>query len=125
MFENIIVSVISGLITTAILEGVKKMRGGKEAAVVEAPPEASARTLEPAPPQAPAPARSSRAGFWVRLIVSPLAGFLLGGLTAGLLEAGGEESIEFGSTLANVLIVGWTVVVWLFLSRRKGASASP
>ena len=121
MFENIIVSVVSGLITTAILEGVKKVRAGTGLAVVETPPSDPTPSPAPAPVTvpAPAPARMTRAGFWVRLFLSPLIGFFLGALTAGFIEAGGKEAIVFGSLPANLLIVVWTIVVWLFLSRRR------
>lgn len=55
----------------------------------------------------------------LRLAAAVFAGFVLGGVTAGMLERGlGVEAIELFTWRANALIAAWTGVVWWYLVRR-------
>ena len=55
----------------------------------------------------------------LRLAAAVFAGFVLGGVTAGMLERGLEvEAIELFTWRANALIAAWTGVVWWYLVRR-------
>lgn len=105
MLENILTGVIFGLVTAGLLELWRRVRAHRAEQVVAAGPDAA-----PAAPKSPA------GGTILRLLLATLIGFVMGGITAGLLEEMGVEDIAFGSLLANTLIAIWTGFVWWLLS---------
>jgi hypothetical protein len=52
----------------------------------------------------------------LRLLLSVIIGFIIAALIAGKIGADMGSYIEFGSTLATVLIVLCTIIIWFFLS---------
>ena len=55
-----------------------------------------------------------------RLAVAVFAGFVLGGVTAGVLErALGLPDIELFTWRANALIAKWTGLAWWYISTRR------
>lgn len=54
----------------------------------------------------------------MRLFWAVFIGFIMGGLTAGILQEFGTGEIEAFSLLANVLIAFWTALIWWYVSRR-------
>ncbi|HMB90470.1 MAG TPA: hypothetical protein VKP65_06465, partial [Rhodothermales bacterium] len=85
MLENILISVIFGATTAGLLEVWRRVRmrwaeeEGAEAATEQAGHPAW-RTI-------------------LRLLLATIIGFVMGGITAGLLEAMGVKEIAFGSFL--------------------------
>jgi hypothetical protein len=53
----------------------------------------------------------------IRLLLSPIIGFFLAAASAGILQAEGHNRIPLKSSLALVLIIIWTFIVWQILYR--------
>ena len=105
--------IILGLLCAAVVAGLLEYAGRRRAKRKQAAPDEGA-------PQTAAGADFDTA--WktiVRLFWSVSIGFVLGGLTAGILEELGTGEIEFMSFLANALIAFWTALVWWYVSRRN------
>lgn len=112
MIENIVLGVISGLITAVVLELIKRvsnqkgyfLRKKKDPEILN-----SGQRFD---------IDLSKIGIALstvslRLIVSTLVGYCLGWLTAGILEEGfGYKNITVGSTIYYILIIGWTIIIW-------------
>ncbi len=98
---NLVIGVVAGLAITFVLNVVKQKKASRSSA-------------DPA---------SSEHSMWVtirRLALAGFVGFILGGVTAGMLERiYGLDDIPFGSLTATLLIAGWVVVVWLLMERRN------
>lgn len=111
MFDDIFAGVVSGLITAGILELLRQVRTGRSAGPARTSDSPDVPSVRPKP---------TRPGSHVgRIVLSTIIGFFFSAFTAGMLEDSGHETIDFGSPLANLLIVIWTVIAWLCLSRAR------
>jgi Na+/pantothenate symporter len=116
MIENIIASIISGLILTFLLELLKGKNG------------ASTKTFSPDAAKPPSPItetmtanvgskRDSIPKIIIRVLMSVIAGFFLSAMAAGIIESEVHSEIEFGSSLMVFLMIAATFVAWMAFSR--------
>ncbi|NCR53584.1 MAG: hypothetical protein GPJ10_09185 [Microcystis aeruginosa L211-07] len=115
MLEQIILSIISGLIIPIMLELWKDYQNKKA--------EARQKSRDATNISMPSPKPSSRGSrtFFVvvaKLLTTLLIAFFGSAIVAAILENTGHPTIEFGSALANFLMFALGLITWLILFRK-------
>ena len=117
MLENIISSIISGIVVAVILEWWKSSRDARKAQKTESE---RGKKLELSSNPNSEASSSIRHYFRIgRIFWASFAGFFLSAIVAGIMEAEGHEEIEFGSFMMILLMALCTVIVWVLLTIRS------
>lgn len=112
--SELIIQVIGGLLLTTILELWRRKSLGKPLRYND---ETVLESKSYSPEGLTSNHSHSSIKAIIRLLLSPLIGLILAAVSSGILKAEGQSSIPLKSSLALVLIIIWTFIVWQILSR--------